>query len=212
MTQHHTRRRLGWSATPCENLKSCKLPTVLTTASLHSHPPKAHMSSATTQLHRSVSRHGHDTTGNGSVDHIQILASHWLQDLRFTQWRCWGFKASATWCRDTRWTVPDISKAHSICMFGIEDCSALMTKAQQSFQMSEQHIQQYSIISKQSKTFTLTASVTKHIETARGSWIFDYRKVLQHLAEHLHKNSNYYMTQRMYILVTDICVAPILAL
>jgi hypothetical protein len=57
-------------------------------------------------------------------------------------------------------------------------------------------------------TFTLTASVTKHI---RDSWIFDYRKALQHLGEHLHKNSNYYMTQRMYILVTDICDAPILA-
>lgn len=203
MTQHHTHRRLALSATPCENLKSCKLPTVLTTASLHSYPPKGHMSSATTQLHRSVSRHGHDTTGNCSVDHIQILASHWLLDLRFTQWCCWGFKASAMWCRCIRQTVPDILKVHSICMFDIEDCSALMPKAWQSFEMSEQHTQQYSITSKQSKTFTLTASLTKHIETARSSWIFDYRKVLQHLAEHLHKNSNYYMTQRMYILVTD---------
>jgi hypothetical protein len=54
LTQHQTPRRLAWSATPCENLKSCKLPTVLTTASLHNHPPKAHMSSATNQLHRSV--------------------------------------------------------------------------------------------------------------------------------------------------------------
>jgi hypothetical protein len=80
MTQHHTPRRLAWSATPCENFKSCKLHTVLTTASLHNHSTKDHMSSATTQLHRIVSRHGHDTTGNGSVDHIQILASRWLQD------------------------------------------------------------------------------------------------------------------------------------
>lgn len=97
-------------------------------------------------------------------------------------------------------------------MFGIEDCSALLTKALQSFEMSEHHTQQYSVTSKQSKTFTLAASVTKHIETARGSRIFDYRKALQHLTEHLHMNSNYYMTQRMYILVTDICDAPILAL
>lgn len=168
------------------------------------------MSSPTNQLHRSVSRHGHYTTGNGSVDHIQILASHWPQDLRFTQWRWWGFKASAMWCRDTRWAVHDISKAHSICKFGIEDYSALIMNTRQSFEMS-QHAQQYSITSKQSKTFTLTAPVTKHIETARGSWIFDYREALQHLRDHLHKNSNYYMTQRMHISVTDICDAPILA-
>jgi hypothetical protein len=54
-------------------------------------------------------------------------------------------------------------------MFGIDDCSALMMKARQSFEISNQHTQQNSITHKQSKTFTLTALVTKHIETARGS-------------------------------------------
>jgi hypothetical protein len=48
-------------------------------------------------------------------------------------------------------------------MFGIEDYLVLMMKARQSFEMSEEHAQQYSITSKQSMTFTLTASVTKHI-------------------------------------------------